>query len=497
MGSQGGFPIDWYYKDGDNKAGPVSEQQIKELARQGRINADTMVWNEILARWTRFSDAVGNTPGMEPLERTKSASSAGLYGAGDFFESGSGDYAEDKSGTCYSQPQKTESYCNKCFKKYPVSEMISTPIGPVCAACSDKKHEAKETSEISGTLYKVEFTGSGSEYFKIWIVNLLLTIVTLGIYSPWAKVRKNKYLYRNTRIAGSSFDYHANPVAILKGRILAVLLVAAIHFSQQFSHVLYAIVLVIVAMILPWMVARAFAFKLYNSSWRGIRMRFHGSITESYTIAILYGFLTIVSLWLCFPLFYRQLRLYFVNNASFGKTRAELDVPVGSVYAVFIKSGLISLLIAVLFAGIIGLFYYFHIVGTYPFEGGRPSPAMILFFSVMAFALFLFYRVIVQSFFRTRMANLMWNHTRLGVLGFESSQRARDLASIIASNAILTLITLGFYWPWAKMQLAKYYADTLVVHAPEGFSHFEADIGSGVSATGDEVTEALDVDFSF
>ena len=30
---------------------------------------------------------------------------------------------------------------------------------------------------------QIRFTGSGSEYFGIWIVNLLLTVVTVGIYS--------------------------------------------------------------------------------------------------------------------------------------------------------------------------------------------------------------------------------------------------------------------------------------------------------------------------
>ena len=60
------------------------------------------------------------------------------------------------------------------------------------------------------------FTGSGSEYFRIWIVNLILSVVTLGIYSAWAKVRRLEYFYRNTRVAGASFDYHGRPLAILK-----------------------------------------------------------------------------------------------------------------------------------------------------------------------------------------------------------------------------------------------------------------------------------------
>ena len=70
----------------------------------------------------------------------------------------------------------------------------------------------------------VVFTGKAGEYFGIWIVNLLLSIVTLGIYSAWAKVRRKKYFYNNTLIDGVGFDYHANPIAILKGRVIAFVL---------------------------------------------------------------------------------------------------------------------------------------------------------------------------------------------------------------------------------------------------------------------------------
>jgi uncharacterized membrane protein YjgN (DUF898 family) len=122
---------------------------------------------------------------------------------------------------------------------------------------------------------------------------------------------------------------------------------------------------------------------------------------------------------------------------------------------------------------------------------------MFVWIGIIAIASYLLYRVIVQSFFRTRMTNLVWDHSRLGSIRFESHQRARDLASIIASNALLTFITLGFYWPWAKVQLSKYYADTLLIYAPDGLNSFVADVESAVAAAGDEITEALDVDFGF
>ena len=44
----------------------------------------------------------------------------------------------------------------------------------------------------------LEFRATGAEYFRIWIVNLLLTIITLGIYSAWAKVRRLRYFYGST-----------------------------------------------------------------------------------------------------------------------------------------------------------------------------------------------------------------------------------------------------------------------------------------------------------
>ena len=86
---------------------------------------------------------------------------------------------------------------------------------------------------------KVSFHGKASEFFSIWIVNLLLSIVTLGIYSAWAKVRTNRYFYGNTDIDGHRFSYLANPLQILKGRIIAVCLFASYFILSAVSPVSY------------------------------------------------------------------------------------------------------------------------------------------------------------------------------------------------------------------------------------------------------------------
>ena len=54
--------------------------------------------------------------------------------------------------------------------------------------------------------HKFEFHGNAVEYFMIWFANLFLTIVSCGIYAPWAKVRTKKYLYRNIILNNVFFD---------------------------------------------------------------------------------------------------------------------------------------------------------------------------------------------------------------------------------------------------------------------------------------------------
>lgn len=43
------------------------------------------------------------------------------------------------------------------------------------------------------------FTGKRSGYFLICLTNSLLSIITLGIYTPWAMVKCRRYVYQNRR----------------------------------------------------------------------------------------------------------------------------------------------------------------------------------------------------------------------------------------------------------------------------------------------------------
>ena len=57
--------------------------------------------------------------------------------------------------------------------------------------------------------HPIVYTGTGGEYFRVWVVNVLLTIVTLSLYTPWARRRTAQYFYSHTQVLGSPLEFAA------------------------------------------------------------------------------------------------------------------------------------------------------------------------------------------------------------------------------------------------------------------------------------------------
>src|SRR5256885_9696338 len=123
-------------------------------------------------------------------------------------------------------------------------------------------------------LVQPEFTAKAGEYFRIWIVNLFFTLITLGIYSAWAKVRKRRYFYGSTRVDGATFDYFASPKAVLKGRIVAVIVLLAYALAGELYPTSRYGVWGLAIVMLPWLAARALAFNARKSGWGRPRLDF-------------------------------------------------------------------------------------------------------------------------------------------------------------------------------------------------------------------------------
>src|SRR5882762_908642 len=175
-----------------------------------------------------------------------------------------------------------------------------------------------------GKRHAVEFSASAGEYFRIWIVNLALTIVTLGIYSAWAKVRKRRYFYGHTRIDGESFEYRANPVAILKGRLIAVALFAVFYAVSHYAPLYIWSIYLVLLFFGPWLVVRSLAFNAYNTAYRNVRFAFSGTYRTCLGLVLGYGLLTLVTLALGFPFLRRRLVQFAAESHSYGTTRFAL-----------------------------------------------------------------------------------------------------------------------------------------------------------------------------
>ena len=120
----------------------------------------------------------------------------------------------------------------------------------------------------------LSFDGKSLEYFRIWIVNTLLTIVTVGLYYPWAKVRTNRYFYANAKLDGRNFDYHATGKQLFIGYLIAMGLFVLYTILQQISPKLAIILFIVFLLALPWIIWRSMIFGLRMTSFSNVRFWF-------------------------------------------------------------------------------------------------------------------------------------------------------------------------------------------------------------------------------
>ncbi|MBU1214690.1 MAG: DUF898 domain-containing protein [Gammaproteobacteria bacterium] len=317
-----------------------------------------------------------------------------------------------------------------------------------------------------------EFTGKGWEYFRIWIVNLLLSILTLGIYSAWAKVRRLQYFYRNTRLAGAGFEYHGTPIAILKGRIIAFVLLLAYTIAGQTNPLMAILIFVLLAGVMPWLIVRSLRFKLYNSSYRGLRFGFAGSDGAAYAVFLLFPILTVLTLYLLAPFTHYKIKQYQHNNSRFGDTFFRFDATSGNFYGIYLKA-LGLLVLAGVFFGI----------------------SAALHMPVLMLVLPLFY-LYIAGFLSVRLPNLIWDKTGLGEHDLYSRMEVGKYLWIAFTNLLGIVFTLGLYIPFAQIRMSRYKFSCMGLLAQGDLAEFVAGQAQSDSATGEETAEMFDLDIS-
>ncbi|MHB1083668.1 MAG: YjgN family protein [Thiobacillus sp.] len=339
--------------------------------------------------------------------------------------------------------------------------------------------------------YPMQFTGRGGEYFAIWIVNIALTLVTLGIYSAWAKVRTLRWFYGHTLLDNQAFTYLATPMQILRGRLIALAALVAYYAISYFAPMLAVVFIVAFFIGLPWIVVSSLRFHARMSAYRGLRFNFTGSVGEAARIFIGLQLLLIPTLGLILPyLAYRQVR-FIAENTVYGQTAARYQGTSKPFWGVYLLSFALMLLpMAIMALG--GYQTYQARAAGMPPEMAMATAGKYIFAGVAMLYLMI---PIISAMIMARTANLLYNPTTLGPVGFNSSQRARDLIWIYLSNLVLIALTIGIFIPWAKVRLARYRAGKLVVSGPLDLGQFTAGQQQGSTATGAEMADLLDLSF--
>lgn len=336
--------------------------------------------------------------------------------------------------------------------------------------------------EPDGPIFEtIKFTGSGSEYFRVWIVNLVLTIITFGVYSAWAKVRNTQYVYSNTHINGSAFDYLANPVALLIGRIIAAVYFFILYFVAkklelgvtQFWIITYMILLGILILVTPWIIVKALRFKARNTAYRNVRFNFKKKYRQSYGVYLGWWFLSMISFGLLVPLYWARQQHFIMKNLGYGATQFDYDLQVKPFYILGLK------LLGIIIAGfaLIYLIVYILIIqaGMGP-QGPAPGQQVPGYFIISivigVYGPMLLAIAILSALYKSHLANIVWNKTSLSAIDFRSSLKTGELFSIYVKNALMILITFGLYIPWAKMNVIDYRLSQTQVSVSEDFDNF-------------------------
>ena len=337
--------------------------------------------------------------------------------------------------------------------------------------------------------HRPQFSGQAGEYFGIWIVNVILSILTLGIYSAWAKVRTERYFYSNTRLAGASFEYTADPIAILKGRLIAYAVVITLGLASKFMPLLYFGLIMLVMVAMPAFIVLSLRFRARNSVWRGLSFRFDQPVSEAYMPFFLWQILVSMSGTLLYPVAKVKQQEFVVEGHRYGVKRFTFRADAGQYYPSYL------LAVGMGIAGVIAAVILLAVTAKGSDAGADKDAfgaAMIAFLALFCGGVFF-----AMTFLKVRYTNLMWRNASLGPHTFDSTLRVRDVFWLYFSNTVAIICTVGLAVPWAMIRLARYRADHFMLLSMGDLDDFAAASDMRAGATGAELVDALDAGLDF
>lgn len=381
----------------------------------------------------------------------------------------------------------------------------------------------------------LKFEGSGKEYFKIWIVNVLLTIVTLGFYYPWAKVRNRRYFYANSTFNDRNFEYHATGKQLFIGFLVAMALFITYVVIQQVSPIGNLILIGALFIAIPWLIWRSMMFNMRMTSFSNVRFAFVGKLSESYMNFFVYPALLMIGyvllalgveamipilgvgltsfisfiVFLIFIVFAvsfikKKNTEYMINVSRYGQGIFQTNVKTKEFMTIMVKTVGVAILTMLITALIIGALVYASVglETLISMKEAANDPQMmeakmaaIMPVVGLAYLGMILAAMFIMAYSMTRQRTYVYGNTTLdNEITFGSTLKAKQLAWVMITNFLAIIATLGLAMPWAKVRVARVMLENTQVHANTGFDQYMTQKQNESSSLGEQIGDAFDVD---
>ena len=308
----------------------------------------------------------------------------------------------------------------------------------------------------------VTFTGNWRSFARIALPNLVLTLLTLGLYRFWAKARERRYLWAHTRILGSELEWAGNGTELLVGFLIALPIFLPIAIGA-------GLLLPTVANILDWIwlipIAaatygllyffisfarfRALRYRLARTYWRGIHGHGSGSGISYAGKALGWYAVAVLSLGILYPWTQAKLWNERWRAMSFGGTQVQSDVTTKAVRANWA-------VVWLCFAAGNAVLTLITIPGIVVYGPGAPRLVLpLLIYAVMAIA----YLAYLATFYRSAVDWMIF-----GELSFTFDADFNDWLVFYMNTVLLTVGTLGIAYFFYGYRKWAFFVSRLEIH---------------------------------
>jgi uncharacterized membrane protein YjgN (DUF898 family) len=302
--------------------------------------------------------------------------------------------------------------------------------------------------------------GRAGELFGIFLINVVLSILTLGIYSFWGKTRLRRYMWSQTNLADEPLEYTGTGGELFKsflfvffvillplGLVFIVIsvVVGMVHPEyQDVANIPFYLVFLFLIGIAQY---RALNYRLSRSQWRGIRGGLGGSTWDYAVAAFAYRVLTFASLGLAAPLLHVRLANLAYDNIWLGDRKIEFEAHAQTIYRTYLIAWLLAL----------------------------PT----LFLSI------LWYHVTLYRYFASRF---QW-----GGLRFRFTASTGQLIGLVVPNLLIMLVTLTLGRPLVWLRSVRFICRHIEIDGAADFAAI-AQSEQRAPVSGEGLLDALDLD---